>query len=98
MKTAEELANEERRAAARAASGSNATPLIHVDERRATNAKRLSSPERFEIKQLIASGAVSAADVSGSCVNCVDRSIPISIKIITSGDTKMRWRRISISK
>lgn len=40
------------------------TPLIPVDERRGGNAKRLSSPERFEIKQLIASGAVSAADVS----------------------------------
>jgi ATP-dependent RNA helicase DHX8/PRP22 len=35
-----------------------------VDERRGLSAKRLSSPERFEIKQLIASGAVSAADVS----------------------------------
>lgn len=62
MKTPEEMLNEERRAATRAASGSNATPLIHVDERR-TSAKRLSSPERFEIKQLIASGAVDAADV-----------------------------------
>jgi ATP-dependent RNA helicase DHX8/PRP22 len=58
------VAQEERRVAARAASGSNATPLIHVDERRGTSAKRLSSPERFEIKQLIASGAVNAADVS----------------------------------
>ena len=55
---------EERRAVSRAATGSNSTPLIHVDERRRGNAKRLSSPERFEIKQLIASGAVSAADVS----------------------------------
>jgi ATP-dependent RNA helicase DHX8/PRP22 len=64
VKTAEELANEERKAASRAASGSNTTPLIHVDERKGSSAKRLSSPERFEIKQLIASGAVSAADVS----------------------------------
>lgn len=69
----EERAAEERRAAAAAASGSNTTPLIHVDEqRRGTSAKRLSSPERFEIKQLIASGAVSAADVSAvdTDMNC----------------------------
>ncbi|ORY27674.1 pre-mRNA splicing factor [Naematelia encephala] len=62
VKSAEEMADEERRAATRAASGSNTTPLIHVDERSRSSAKRLSSPERFEIKQLIASGAVSAAD------------------------------------
>lgn len=55
---------EERLAVSRAATGSNSTPLIHVDERKRGNAKRLSSPERFRIKQLIASGAVSAADVS----------------------------------
>ncbi len=41
-------------------------PLLHVDERKGTSAKRLSSPERFEIKQLIASGAVNASDVSES--------------------------------
>jgi ATP-dependent RNA helicase DHX8/PRP22 len=64
VKTQEELANDERRAVARAASGSNTTPLIHVDERKGSSAKRLSSPERFEIKQLIASGAVKASDVS----------------------------------
>ena len=62
IKSAEELAIEERRTFAR---GSNAMPLrsepIRVEERKA---KRLSSPERFEIKQLIASGAVSAAEVS----------------------------------
>ena len=54
---------DERRALARAASGSNSTPILHVEERKGSSAKRLSSPERFEIKQLIASGAVSAADV-----------------------------------
>ena len=68
MRTAEELAAEDRRAAVRMASGSNATPLLHVDDRKAGSAKRLSSPERFEIKQLIASGAVSAADVSSNFV------------------------------
>ncbi|ORX36439.1 P-loop containing nucleoside triphosphate hydrolase protein [Kockovaella imperatae] len=62
VQTEEEILAEERRAASRAATGSNSTPIIHVEERRRGNAKRLSSPERFEIKQLIASGAVSAAD------------------------------------
>ncbi len=67
MKTPEEAADEERRATARTASGSNSVPLLHVDERKGTSAKRLSSPERFEIKQLIASGAVNASEVSESC-------------------------------
>ncbi|WVQ84120.1 hypothetical protein IAT38_006265 [Cryptococcus sp. DSM 104549] len=61
-KTPEQMAEDERRLAARAASGSNSTPLIHVDERKGSSAKRLSSPERFEIKQLIASGAVDASE------------------------------------
>jgi ATP-dependent RNA helicase DHX8/PRP22 len=76
------VAQEERRVAARAASGSNATPLIHVDERRGTSAKRLSSPERFEIKQLIASGAVNAADVSDAS------RIPLEPSFL-SGQTKI---------
>ncbi|WRT65383.1 uncharacterized protein IL334_002326 [Kwoniella shivajii] len=62
VKTAEELADEERRAATQSLTGSNSTPLIHVEERGGSSAKRLSSPERFEIKQLIASGVVSASD------------------------------------
>ena len=62
VKSAEESAADERRAAAQAATGSNMTPIIPVDERRGKGAKRLSSPERFEIRQLIASGVVSAAD------------------------------------
>ncbi|WVW79844.1 hypothetical protein I302_101814 [Kwoniella bestiolae CBS 10118] len=62
VKTAQEIADEERRAATRNLTGSNSTPLIHVDERKGSSAKRLSSPERFEIKQLIASGVVDAAD------------------------------------
>lgn len=79
MRSPEEAAEEERRAAARAASGSNATPLLHVDERKSRNAKRLSSPERFEIKQLIASGAVNAADVSAECFVMPDVTEPSSI-------------------
>ncbi|WVR04113.1 hypothetical protein IAU60_001112 [Kwoniella sp. DSM 27419] len=62
VKTAEELADEERRAQGRNLTGSNSTPIIPVDERKGSSAKRLSSPERFEIKQLIASGVVKAAD------------------------------------
>ncbi|KAL1410149.1 DEAH-box ATP-dependent RNA helicase prp22 [Vanrija albida] len=67
IKTQEEVDDELRRHAARVGTGANSaplhsTPLLHVDERRGGSAKRLSSPERFEIKQLIASGAVSASD------------------------------------
>lgn len=90
VKTAEEIANEERRAATRAASGSNATPLIHVDERKPTQAKRLSSPERFEIKQLIASGAVSAADVRHPSLDHADNSTPTSTKTTTLEGTTRR--------
>jgi ATP-dependent RNA helicase DHX8/PRP22 len=46
-----------------AATGANAAGIIHIDERKGSSAKRLSSPERWEIKQLIASGAVNASDV-----------------------------------
>lgn len=45
-----------------AASSSNATPLYAVDEPKHSSAKRLTSPERWEIKQLIASGVVDAAE------------------------------------
>ncbi|KAL0255471.1 hypothetical protein I308_100275 [Cryptococcus tetragattii IND107] len=62
VQTAEEAAVQQQRMSSYAASGSNSTPLLAVDERQRSSAKRLSSPERFEIKQLIASGAVSAAD------------------------------------
>jgi len=68
VKTAEEQEAEQRKYAARFMTGANAVglngaepPALPVDPRRGS-AKRLSSPERFEIKQLIASGAVSAAD------------------------------------
>ncbi|KAJ5619931.1 Nucleic acid-binding OB-fold [Penicillium lagena] len=41
---------------------SSDVPVIESDGRPMRNRKRLTSPERWEIKQLIASGAVSAAD------------------------------------
>jgi ATP-dependent RNA helicase DHX8/PRP22 len=60
---AELLAGEERmRAPPAAASSSNATPLYAVDEPKHSSAKRLTSPERWEIKQLIASGVVDASE------------------------------------
>ncbi|KLT41011.1 P-loop containing nucleoside triphosphate hydrolase protein, partial [Cutaneotrichosporon oleaginosum] len=69
-RSASEMEADRHRMAARIGTGANAAPLHGRDEpeplpteRRVTgSAKRLSSPERFEIKQLIASGAVSAAD------------------------------------
>ncbi|KAF7979437.1 hypothetical protein HWV62_34787 [Athelia sp. TMB] len=54
---------EERRLAAKATSGANAMPLnVKMDEPVVRSAKRLTSPERWEIKQLISSGAVDASE------------------------------------
>lgn len=80
VRSEEQVEAEDRRARARA-SGSNTTPLLHVEERRGA-VKRLSSPERFEIKQLIASGAVKASDVSCHQLSLTS-SIPTLMKITT---------------
>lgn len=55
---------DERARAARASSGANAMPLRSkdVDEGPIRSAKRLTSPERWEIKQMIASGRVDASE------------------------------------
>ncbi|KII93617.1 hypothetical protein PLICRDRAFT_101872 [Plicaturopsis crispa FD-325 SS-3] len=53
---------EEREKAIRASSGANALPLRSKDEPPQRSAKRLTSPERWEIKQLIASGAIDASE------------------------------------
>ncbi|KAG5636597.1 hypothetical protein H0H81_007537 [Sphagnurus paluster] len=53
---------EERVKAARASSGANAMPLNSRDEGPVRSAKRLTSPERWEIKQLISSGAIDASE------------------------------------
>lgn len=54
---------EERAQAARAStSGANAMPLRSRDMGPIRSAKRLTSPERWEIKQLISSGALAASD------------------------------------
>ncbi|KAF9439217.1 DEAH-box ATP-dependent RNA helicase prp22 [Entomortierella beljakovae] len=41
---------------------SSAVPIIESSDYKSSGLKRMSSPERFEIKQLIASGVVDAAD------------------------------------
>lgn len=69
IKSEAELQAEAELHAARAVTGTNSTPLggagsgisIQSDDR-GRSAKRLTSPERWEIKQLIASGAVDASE------------------------------------
>ncbi|KAH9828688.1 P-loop containing nucleoside triphosphate hydrolase protein [Rhodofomes roseus] len=62
IKSEAELAEEER---TRSANGANAVPLrgrgVTTDEP-VRSAKRLTSPERWEIKQLISSGAIDASE------------------------------------
>src|ERR1700729_2561936 len=54
---------EETRRAAQASSGANALPLhSKAQDAPVRSAKRLTSPERWEIKQLIASGAIDASE------------------------------------
>ncbi|OAX40882.1 P-loop containing nucleoside triphosphate hydrolase protein [Rhizopogon vinicolor AM-OR11-026] len=54
---------EEHQRATRASSGANAVPLRSKDEPTTTrSAKRLTSPERWEIKQLISSGVIDASE------------------------------------
>lgn len=67
IKSEAEMAEEERQQATRALSGSNAMPLggsgISADTSiPVRSARRLTSPERWEIKQLISSGAVDASE------------------------------------
>jgi predicted RNA-binding protein with RPS1 domain len=65
IKSEAEMIEEQRQLASRASSGSNAVPLRGTapeDSSHFRSAKRLSSPERWEIKQLIASGAVDASE------------------------------------
>ncbi|KAF8140500.1 P-loop containing nucleoside triphosphate hydrolase protein [Boletus edulis] len=53
---------EERQRAAQASSGANAVPLRSRDDYPVRSAKRLTSPERWEIKQLISSGVIDASE------------------------------------
>lgn len=62
IKSEAELIEEERQSAIRASSGTNAIPLGAKDEAPVRSARRLTSPERWEIKQLISSGAIDASE------------------------------------
>lgn len=67
IKSEAEMIEEERRAA-QVSSSANAIPLgggskeVVSSDKPARSAKRLTSPERWEIKQLIASGAIDASE------------------------------------
>lgn len=62
IKSEAEMEAERQEAARASLSGSNAVPLrAKVDEPK-RSAKRLTSPERWEIKQLISSGAIPASE------------------------------------
>ena len=53
---------EERARASRTMTGANAVPLRSHDHAPVRSAKRLTSPERWELKQLISSGAIDASE------------------------------------
>lgn len=68
IKSEEELQEETRKLNERNASGSNNIQVgrkSFADDHKTSSNKRLTSPERWEIQQMIASGAASAADYPG---------------------------------
>lgn len=62
IKSEAEMEEERVQAARAATSGANAMPLRSKDTAPVRSAKRLTSPERWEIKQLISSGAIDASE------------------------------------
>lgn len=68
IKTEAEIIEEERQMAIRSSSRSNSMPLggrgnvVETSSAPVRSAKRLTSPERWEIKQLISSGAIDASE------------------------------------
>ncbi|KAF9024147.1 P-loop containing nucleoside triphosphate hydrolase protein [Hymenopellis radicata] len=62
IKSEAEMEAERAQAARAASSGANAMPLRSRDQPPIRSTKRLTSPERWEIKQLISSGALAASD------------------------------------
>jgi ATP-dependent RNA helicase DHX8/PRP22 len=66
IKSEAEMEQEQAQLAQRASSGSNAMPLggkgLETPATTIRSAKRLTSPERWEIKQLIASGVIDASE------------------------------------
>lgn len=68
VKSEDEMAEESRKLADRTASGSNGVALnskSFADDFKPSSARRMTSPERWEIKQMIASGAASFKDYPG---------------------------------
>ena len=71
IKSEEELQEDARKMNERSASGSNGTVLNKrgaagfQDDHKTSSVRRMTSPERWEIKQMIASGAASFADYPG---------------------------------
>lgn len=62
IKTEAEMEEERVQASRMSSTGANAMPLHARDEGPTRSTKRLTSPERWEIKQLISSGALDPAD------------------------------------
>ncbi|KAF8665367.1 hypothetical protein AX16_000386 [Volvariella volvacea WC 439] len=62
IKSEAEMEEERAQAARMSSSGANAVPLKSRDEGPIRSAKRLTSPERWEIKQLISSGQIDASE------------------------------------
>lgn len=62
IKSEAELEEEERARVVPASSGTNSIPLRSRDEAPVRSAKRLTSPERWELKQLISSGAIDSSE------------------------------------
>ena len=62
IKSEAEMEAERQEAARASLSGSNAVPLRGKTDEPKRSAKRLTSPERWEIKQLISSGAIPASE------------------------------------
>jgi ATP-dependent RNA helicase DHX8/PRP22 len=62
IKSEAELEEERLRAAKLSSSGANSIPLNAREDKPVRSAKRLTSPERWEIKQLISSGAIDASE------------------------------------
>ena len=62
IKSEAEMEEEDRVRVSRTMTGANAVPLRSQDHAPVRSAKRLTSPERWELKQLISSGAIDASE------------------------------------
>jgi ATP-dependent RNA helicase DHX8/PRP22 len=88
IKSEAEVEEERQRTSKMASSGANALPLNARDEAPIRSAKRLTSPERWEIKQLISSGAIDASeypeldeDINNSMVHAeVEEELDVEVR------------------